>query len=71
MPAVAAGWRKRPSVPAGPLFNHPQALNTLTGALDGLYEAVSTEDPELPAPRQPEPQTRTTSDEPLQAHHHP
>jgi hypothetical protein len=36
-PARAAGWRKRPSIPAELLFREPQAISALTAALEQLY----------------------------------
>jgi hypothetical protein len=38
--ARAAGWRKRPTMPAGTVFAHPQALTTITSALDELYRTM-------------------------------
>jgi hypothetical protein len=41
--ACSARWRKRPSVPVTPLFADPDALATITKALDQLYAAALTE----------------------------
>lgn len=35
--AAQVGWRRRPSIPARPLFADPASLPTLQGALDRLY----------------------------------
>lgn len=38
--ARAAGWRKRPTIPARTAFAHPDALIIIRSALDELYQAV-------------------------------
>ena len=38
--ARAAGWRKRPTLPARIVFAQPEALTIITSALDELYRAV-------------------------------
>lgn len=42
--ARAAGWRKRPTIPARTAFAHPDALAIITSALDELYRAVLEQD---------------------------
>ena len=48
--ARTAGWRKRPSIPAGPLLRDPGALDTLSAALDELYEVARAEADQRSAP---------------------
>lgn len=60
--AAAAGWQRRPSVPAGPLFARSQALPTLIEALNELCIAARGEDEAMVTlpPHQREPHQQAT-----------